>query len=174
MRSRLTSLLLVAPLIATGVALLDAAPAAAEDAGVCTLVTRDEAGDLLGAKVVKTTRKTSAKTGAEECTYKTKKVDKDLGKRNLKISLELTVQPVTDEVRSELQNIPFEDGSRVQGLGDEAYVTKFDQVIAISGDKAVAAKLQNYRGASTKFRNVSEGAVRAALPRLGQLPPPTS
>jgi hypothetical protein len=160
--------------MATGVALLDAAPAAAEDAGVCTLVTRDEAGDLLGAKVVKTTKKTSAKTGAEECTYKTKKVDKDLGKRNLKISLELTVQPVTDEVRSELQNIPFEDGSRVQGLGDEAYVTKFDQVIAISGDNAVAAKLQNYRGASTKFRSVSEGAVRAALPRLGQLPPPTS
>jgi hypothetical protein len=174
MRSRLTSLLVVAPLMATGVALLDAAPAAAEDAGVCTLVTRKEAGDLLGAKVVKTTKKTSAKTGAEECTYKTKKVDKDLGKRNLKISLELTVQPVTDEVRSELQNIPFEDGSRVQGLGDEAYVTKFDQVIAISGDNAVAAKLQNYRGASTKFRDVSEGAVKAALPRLGQLTPPTS
>jgi hypothetical protein len=160
--------------MATGVALLDAAPAAAEDAGVCTLVTRDEAGDLLGAKVVKTTRKTSAKTGAEECTYKTKKVDKDLGKRNLKISLELTVQPVTDEVRSELQNIPFEDGSRVQGLGDEAYVTKFDQVIAISGGNAVAAKLQNYRGASSKFRSVSEGSVKAALRRLGQLPPPTS
>ena len=70
----------------TGAALLDAAPAAAEDAGVCTLVTRDEAGDLLGAKVVKTTRKTSAKTGAEECTYKTKKVDKDLGKRNSRTS----------------------------------------------------------------------------------------
>jgi hypothetical protein len=33
MRSRLTSLLLVAPLIATGIALLDAAPAAAEDTG---------------------------------------------------------------------------------------------------------------------------------------------
>jgi hypothetical protein len=94
--------------------------------------------------------------------------------RNLKISLELTVQPVTDEVRSELQNIPFDDGSRVQGLGDEAYVTKFDQVIAISGGTAVAAKLQNYRGASSKFRGVSEGAVKAALPRLGQLPPPTS
>jgi hypothetical protein len=174
MRSRLTSFVLVAPLIATGVALLDAAPAAAEDTGVCTLVTRKEAGELLGAKVVKTTTKTSKTNGAEECTYRTKKVDKDLGKRNLKISLELTVQPVTDEVRSELQNIPFEDGSRVQGLGDEAYVTKFDQVIAISGDTAVAAKLQNYRGASTKFRDVSEGAVRAALPRLGQLPPSTS
>ena len=62
----------------------------------------------------------------------------------------------------------------MQGLGDEAYVTKFDQVIAISGGNAVAAKLQNYRGASTKFRDVSEGAVRAALPRLGQLTPPTS
>jgi hypothetical protein len=174
MRSRLTPLLLVAPLIATGIALLDAAPAAAEDTGVCTLVTRKEAGELLGAKVVKTTTKTSKTNGAEECTYRTKKVQKEFKDRNLRISLELTVQPVTDEVRSELQNIPFDDGSRVQGLGDEAYVTKFDQVIAISGDTAVAAKFQNYRGASTKFRDVSEGAVRAALPRLGQLPPPTS
>jgi hypothetical protein len=174
MRSRLTSLLLVAPTIVTGIALLDAEPAAAEDTGVCALVTRKEAGELLGAKVVKTTTQTSKTNGAEECTYRTKKVDKDLGKRNLKISLEVTVQPVTDEVRSELQNIPFEDGSRVQGLGDEAYVDKFDQVIAISGDTAVAAKLQNYRGSSSRFRSVSEGAVRAALPRLGQLPPPTT
>lgn len=174
MRFRLTPLLLVAPLLAAGIALLDAAPAAGKDTGVCTLLTRKEAGELLGAKVVKTTTKTSKTNGAEECTYRTNKVDKDLGNRNLKMSLEVTVQPVTDEVRSELQNVPFEDGSRVQELGDEAYVTKFDQVIAISGDTAIAAKLQNYRGASTKFRSVSEGAVRAALPRLGQLPPPTS
>jgi hypothetical protein len=174
MRSRLTSLLLVAPTIVTGTALLDAAPASAKDTGVCTLVTRQQAGELLGAKVVRTTTKTSKTNGAEECTYRTKKVNKDLGKPNLKVSLELTVQPVTDEVRSKLQNIPFEDGSRVQGLGDEAYVDKFDQVIAISGDTAVAAKLQNYRGSSSRFRSVSEGAVRAALPRLGQLPPPTT
>ena len=174
MRSRFTSLLLVTPLMATGVAFLDAAPAAAEDTGVCTLVTRDEAGDLLGAKVVKTTKKTSAANGAQECTYKTKKAQKEFKARNLKISLELTVQPVTDELRSKLQNIPFDDGSRVQGLGDDAYVTRFDQVIALSGDTAVAATLQNYRGASSKFRSVSEGAVRAALPRLGQLTPPST
>ena len=160
--------------MASGVALLDAAPAAAEDAGVCTLVTRDEAGELLGAKVVKTTRKTSAKTGAEECTYKTKKVDKEFKKRNLKIQLELTVQPVTDELRAQLQRIPSDEGERVEGLGDEAYATKFDDVIAISDTTAVQAKLQNYQGSPTRFRSVSEGAVRAALPRLGQLPPPTS
>lgn len=174
MRSRLTSLLLVAPLMATGGALLDAVPAAAEDTGVCALVTRDEAGDLIGAKVVKTNKKTSAANGAQECTYKTKKAQKEFKDRNLKISLELTVQPLTDELRSKLQNIPFDDGGRVEGVGDDAYATKFDQVIAISGNITVAAKLQNYRGASSKFRSVSEGGVRAALPRLGQLPPPTS
>jgi hypothetical protein len=129
MRSRLTSLFLLAPLAATGIALLDSAPVAAEDTGVCSLLTRTEAGELLGAEVVKTTTKTSKTNGAEECTYRTKKVQKEFKDRNLKISLELTVQPVTDEVRSELQNIPFDDGSRVQGLGDEAYVTKFDQCV---------------------------------------------
>jgi hypothetical protein len=81
---------------------------------------------------------------------------------------------VTDALRAELHDVPFDDGERVEGLGDEAYATKFDQVIAISGTTAVSAKLQNYKGSPTKFRSVAEGAVRAAFPRLAQLtPPPT-
>ena len=59
---------------------------------------------------------------ASSCTYRTKKK----GFRNLKLQLELTIQPVTDQLRSKLQSIPFEDGSRLQDLGDEAYVDKFD------------------------------------------------
>jgi hypothetical protein len=73
--------------MAAGVALLDAAPAAAEDTGVCTLVTRDEAGDLLGAKVVKTTKKTSKTSGAEECTYRTNKAQKRFKKSGVKMQL---------------------------------------------------------------------------------------
>jgi hypothetical protein len=40
----------------------------------------------------------------------------------------------------------------------------------------VAAKPQNYKSSSTKFRSVSERAVRTALPRLDQvtLTPPSS
>ena len=151
-------------------ALLAATPAEAGASDVCKLVTRKEASDLLGARVVKTTTKTSATNGAEECTYRTKK----RGFRNLKLQLELTIQPVTDDLRSELQNIPFEDGSRLQDLGDEAYVDKFDTVVALSGTTALQAKLQNYQGASSRFRSVSEGAVRAALPRLGEITPRTS
>ena len=83
MRSRLTSWLLVAPLLAAGLAFLDAAPAAGEDTGVCSLLTRKEAGDLLGAKVVKTTTTTSKTNGAEECTYKTKKAQKRFKKRTI-------------------------------------------------------------------------------------------
>jgi hypothetical protein len=33
----------------------------------------------------------------------------------------------------------------------------------------VQAKLQNYQGSPTKFRSVSEGAVRTALPRLDRV-----
>ena len=174
MRSRFSSLLLVAPPIATGVALLDAAPAAAEDTAVCTLVTRNEAGELLGAKVVKTTTKTSKTNGAEECTFRTNKAQKRFKKSGVKMQLELTVEPLTDELRAKLQRIPSEDGERVEGLGDEAYASKFDDVTAIAGNVAVQAKLQNYAGSPTKFRSVSEGALRTALPRLAQLPPPTS
>src|SRR4029453_8656345 len=106
MRSRLTPLLLVAPLIATCIALLDAAPAAAEDTGVCTLVTRKEAGELLGAKVVKTTKKTSKTNGAEECTYETRKAQERFKKSGVKMQLEVTVEPLTDELQAKLQRIP--------------------------------------------------------------------
>jgi hypothetical protein len=174
MRSRLSSLLLVAPLMATGVALVDAVPAAAEDTGVCTLVTRKEAGELLGAKVVKTTKKTSAANGAQECTYRTNKAQKRFKKSGVKMQLEVTVEPLTDELRAKLQRIPSEGGERVEGLGDEAYASKFDDVAAIAGNVVVAAKLQNYAGSPTKFRGVSEAALRAALPRLGQLTPAPS
>lgn len=49
-------------------------------------------------------------------------------------------------------------------------------MIAISGNVAVQAKLQNYQGPSTKFRQVSESAVRTALRRLDRvsLTPPTT
>jgi hypothetical protein len=137
---------------------------------VCKLVTRKEASDLLGAKVVKTTTKTSSTNGAQKCTYRTNKT----GYRKLKLQLELTIQPVTDELRCKLQDIPFDDGSRLQGLGDEVYADKFDTVVAVSGGLAVQGKLQNYRGSSTRFRDVSEGAVRAALPRLGDVAPPST
>jgi hypothetical protein len=168
--------LLAAP-IAVGLAAFAAVPAVAGDSDVCELVTRKEAGELLGYKVVKTTEKTSTIDDSAECTYRTKKVQKAFKEeydRDLKIQLELTVGPVTDELRAELQDVPFDDGERVEGLGDEAYATKFDQVIAISGTTAVSAKLQNYTGSPTKFRSVAEGAVRAALPRLAELTPPTS
>src|SRR6266540_5293497 len=116
MRSRLSPLLLVAPLLATGLAFLDAAPAAAEDTGVCTLLTRSEAGKLLGAKAVKTEKDTSRTTGAQECTYKTKKGQKRFEKSGVKMQLEITVEPLTDELRAKLQRIPSEDGERVEGL----------------------------------------------------------
>jgi hypothetical protein len=164
-------------LVAFGSASLDTVPATAGGSDVCSLITRKEASDLLGYKVVKTTEKTSSSDDSTECTYRTKKVQKAFKEefdRNLKIQLELTVGPVTDALRAELQDVPFDDGERVEGLGDEAYATKFDQVIAISGTTVVSAKLQNYKGSPTTFRSVAEGAVRAALPRLAQLtPPPT-
>jgi hypothetical protein len=143
---------------------------------VCTLVTRKEAGELLGAKIVKTATKTSKTNGAEECTYRTNKAQKRFKKSGVKMQLEVTVEPLTDELRAKLQLIPSEDGERVEGLGDEAYASKFDDVTAIAGNVAVAAKLQNYAGSPTKFRSVSEGAVRAALPRLetSEVTPPAS
>jgi hypothetical protein len=175
MRSRLSPLLVVAPLLAAGLGFLDAAPAGGEDTGVCTLLTRKEAGELLGAKVVKTEKDASRISGAQECTYKTKKTQKRFKKSGVKIQLEVTVEPLTDELRAKLQRIPSEDGERVEGLGDEAYASKFDDVTAIAGNVAVQAKLQNYAGSPAKFRSVSEGALRTALPRLGvTLTPPSS
>jgi hypothetical protein len=161
--------LVVASVLVAALVFVVAAPASGQSSGVCSLVTRREAGKLLRAKVVKTEKDESPANGAQQCTYTTKKVVKELEDRGLKLKLEVTVQPITDDLRSKLQNIPFDDGSRIEGLGDEAYVTQFEQVIAVSGDIVLAAKPQNYSGASTKIRGISVGAVRAALPRLDQV-----
>jgi hypothetical protein len=116
-------------------------------------------------------RRRARATTARSARTRTKKVQKEFKEefdRNLKIQLELTVGPVTDELRAELQDVPFDDGERVEGLGDEAYATKFDQVIAISSASAVSAKLQNYKGSPTKFpqRRRRRGAGRAPASRL--------
>jgi hypothetical protein len=79
---------------------------------VCSLLTRAEAGELLGYKVVKTTEKTSPVDDSAECTYRTKKVQKAFKQeydRNLTIQLEVTVQLVDEELRAELQEIPTDD-----------------------------------------------------------------
>jgi hypothetical protein len=161
--------LVIVPALIAALLSVVAAPASGQSSGVCSLVTRREAGKFLGAKVVKTEKDESPANGAQQCTYTTKKVVKEFKDRGLKLKLQVTVQPITDELRSKLQNIPFDDGSRIQGLGDEAYVTQFSQVIAVSGDIVLAAKPQNYSGASTKIQGIGEGAVRAALPRLDQV-----
>jgi hypothetical protein len=59
--------LVFGPLIAAAVGFADAAAPAAKDTDMCTLLTRTEAGKLLGAKVVKAEKKTSRINDAQEC-----------------------------------------------------------------------------------------------------------
>src|SRR2546430_10256049 len=85
---------LLAPLVTVAVAFGDAAPVGAKDTGVCTPLTRPEAGELLGAQVVKTSKKTSKPHGAQECTDKTHKAQKRLSWRGGRRPVERTLQPV--------------------------------------------------------------------------------
>jgi hypothetical protein len=57
MRRDRRGLVLGVPVLAAATVFLDVPPAAAKDTGVCTLLTRAEVGKLLGANVVRPSRR---------------------------------------------------------------------------------------------------------------------
>jgi hypothetical protein len=158
---RIPLVLLVSVIALAGFSTL---PAVATGTDVCALVSKQDASKLLGAKVVKTTTKTSASNGAQRCTYKTKKfTSKTLKKFDAPLQLAITWQPLTDAVRAYIKDINS-DLTPISGLGDEAYADKFGAVFAIRGQDVVQAKVQNIQ--SSHLQEWNQKAVALALPGL--------
>jgi hypothetical protein len=163
---RISAALLVAVLAAAGltVAGLGVGPAAATGTDVCALISKSDASKLLGAKVVKTTTKSSASTGAQECNYKTKKyTTKTFKKFHAPLELSITWQPLTDEVRKYIADVNS-DLTPITGIGDAAYADKFGTTFAVRGQDVVQAKVQNIE--SSHLQEWSQKGVVLALAGL--------
>jgi hypothetical protein len=154
----------VALATAVGVAGL-AGSAGASGTDVCSLITKKEVSKILGAKVVKLKRETNNSTGAQVCTYKTKKfTSKHLKKFNGALGLELIWGPVTQDLRDAIAKAGS-DLTAIPGLGDSAYSTQ-GSVLALRAADVVQASIVNWQAPLSKLSAKSEKAVRLALPRL--------
>lgn len=140
-------------------------PVGASGTDVCSLITKKEVSKILGAKVAKLKRETNHSTGAQVCTYKTKKfTSKHLKKFNGALGLELIWGPVTQDLRDAIAK-GGSDLTAIPGLGDSAYSTQ-GSVLALRGADVVQASIVNWQAPLSKLSAKSEKAVRLALPRL--------
>jgi len=140
-------------------------PADASGTDVCGLITKKEASKILGAKVVKLERQTNKSTGAQVCTYKTKKfTSKHLKKFSGALGLEIIWGPVTQDLRDAIAKAGS-DLTAIPGLGNSAYATQ-GSVLALRGADVVQASIVNWQTSPSKQEAKAEKAVRLALPRL--------
>jgi len=128
----------------------------------CALVTKKEASKILGAKVVKTKNVVDEDTGAQECTYTTKKFDSDfLEQAGSPIQLVLGWGPIADSLRGQ-----YEGSEEIEGLGDVAYDLGFGSVVALSGEQSVQATVENSEAPAPKLAKKAQKAIKLALPHL--------
>lgn len=143
------------------------APSATAKTGKrCPLLTRKEASDLIGQKVVNV--KYHAKKSTDECTFKTKLPQGE----DVPLTLRIGAAPLTPELQQNFnQGRANPDHSEINGLGDAAYVIPgVERVIAVSGDYLLAGDLQNLEKDDPKLeRGSAQGAVRIAIARLDRL-----
>jgi len=123
--------------------ILSAVPAGAGDAGAgagsgspesarsvdpCRLIKKKEARKILGAKITEIERERDDTNGARACEWVSNAYsDADFEERDAHYSLELTWQPMTDEVRQVLAG--EDDLEPIPDLGDEAYLDQFDVIV---------------------------------------------
>jgi hypothetical protein len=131
---------------------------------VCGLITKKEASKILGAKVVKTQRRTDG-SGGQECRYRTKKYTaKRLKGIDAPLGLTLTWVPLTKDLREQIDDSRF-DLEAIEDLGDEAYIDS-THVLAIRGDDVITASVVNWETGLDTLQTKSEQAARIALGRL--------
>ncbi len=159
---RLIAVALLAPAVIFGH--LGLKPTGATGTNVCSLITKQEVSRILGAKVVKTMRRTDA-SGGQECRYRTKKFTAQrLRRLDAPLGLTLSWIPLTPELRQQIDDRKL-DLHPIDGLGDEAY---FDSthVLAIRGQNVLTASVVNWETGIDTLHAKGERAMRLALTRL--------
>lgn len=163
---RLLATIATAAVALTGAVALAVPAGAGADVNPCKLVKKKEAKKILGAKIVEVEREGDESTGAQSCTWVSNKYSDDsFEESDSPYSLEVAVQPLTDDVREALDS--EDDLEPISGLGDEAYIDGFD-VVVIQGEDVIVAETHNWAGDITPQTDRAERAARLALERLPQ------
>jgi hypothetical protein len=129
--------------IATCSFMIPDAALAAEN--TCDLITKKQATKILGFKVVKTEFESEASSGAEQCSYRTKKYWKPRFKKlGAPLKLNITTQPLTEEAAVTLDELEADpEAQSVPGLGDRAFYTDGNDLVVVVGDLVLQAEVTN-------------------------------
>ena len=159
---RIATLLAIAGVtIAASVGLL-AGTAHAKSA--CTLLTKQEASAALGFKVVKTEKLSEPSTKTQGCDYISKKQFEDVSSP---LKLRITVQPLNADTKAAIDQIEADsDSEPVEGLGDRAFYTSGNELIASSGNKVFQTDITNVRWSGDELDTYIKEPELAAMKTL--------
>lgn len=167
---RITSLLIVATVtVAAFVGVLGGTV----HATTCGTITKKEASEILGFDVVRTKEISEPSTDTEGCDYYTKKYwSKRLKRLGAPYKLRVTVQPLTDDVAEALDQLESDsDAETVAGVGDRAFYTDGNDLIAVAGDKVFQTKVTNIEWKNeeldTYLKEPELAAMRQLIERAG-------
>ena len=140
-----------------------AAPAYAK---TCGTLTKKDASEIVGFKVV--TAKELSEGDTEGCDYITKKFwSKRFKKLDAPLKLRITVQPLTPETEDVLTQLESdEDAEPVDGLGDRAFYTDSNDLVAVVGDQVFQAEVTNIEWKGNELTRYIKDPERAAMEQL--------
>jgi hypothetical protein len=140
-----------------------AAPAFAK---TCGTLTKKEASKVVGFKVVTTEELSEGDT--EGCDYITKKFwSKRFKGLDAPLKLRITVQPLTPETEGVVTQLESdEDAEPVEGLGDRAFYTDSNDLVAVVGDQVFQAEVTNIEWKGNELTRYIKDPERAAMEQL--------
>ncbi len=138
--------LFVAAVLAVGLTLAGTGPAGAAKFDNCDLLTKKQASKILGYKVVATKLTKDKSTGAEECEFRTKHYfGKNFVELGAPYKLQITTQPLTDEVETALATLQQDsDSEAVPELGDDVFFTPSNELVAVVPPLVIQFDVANY------------------------------
>jgi hypothetical protein len=156
----------VVTLAATSALTLGGLLAAPAFAKTCGTLTKKEASEILGFKVVTTKELSEADT--EGCDYVTKKFwSKRFKKLDAPLKLRITVQPLTPETEGVLKQLESdEDAEPVDGIGDRAFYTDSNDLVAVVGDQVFQSEVTNIEWKGNELTKNIKQPERAAMQQL--------
>ena len=158
--------LVLVVLAATSTLTLGGLLASPASAKTCGTLTKKEATEIVGFKVV--TVKELSEGDTEGCDYITKKFwSKRFKTLDAPLKLRITVQPLTPETEDVLTQLESdEDSEPVDGLGDRAFYTDSNDLVAVVGDQVFQAEVTNIEWKGNELTKYIKDPERAAMDEL--------
>lgn len=137
-------------------------------AKACGTFTKNEASKILGFKVVETEELSEPSTDTEGCDYITKKFwAKRFKKLDAPLKLRITIQPLNDDTAAVLDELEAdEDAEPVDGLGDRAFYTDSNDLVAVSDEQVFQTEVTNIQWKNDELQTYIKDPELEAMRQL--------